>query len=249
VRSGPLFLVGGNEFTPGNEPHDGAFAAAVGARPAYVVATAAVRQDPDRAVRTARAWFATLGLEVGELRLRGRRDAGDPAVVAAAADAGGVYLCGGDPGLVVATLRDTPAWAAILDGWRRGAALAGSSAGAMALGEWTLLRAMRPGDARRRYAPALGLLRGIAVVPHLDEFGSSWMPSATANRPRRDAVIVGIDARTAAAWFPGRGHGWTVMGAGAVEIRVDDGARRSSSGERLVGLPRPRVARGDTNGA
>ena len=236
---GPLFLVGGNEFLPGNEPHDGRFAEAAGDGPAYVIATAAVRHDPDRAVRTATAWFAALGLRVEELPLRGRRAAADPLVIARAEEAGGLYLCGGDPGLVVKTLEGTPAWEAIVAAWRRGAALAGSSAGAMPLGEWTLLRARRPGDARRRYAPALGLVRGLAVVPHLDEFGEAWLPSALAARPRRDTVVLGVDARTAAAWLPGRGGGWTAMGAGGVEVvRLDD-RRRQAAGQRLIGLRPP----------
>jgi cyanophycinase len=239
MSRGPLFLVGGNEFLPGNEPHDRLFADSVADGPAYVIATAAARQDPDRAVRTATAWFATLGLHVEELPLRGRRAAADPKIVAAAADGGGFYLCGGDPGLVIRTLDGTPAWDAIADAWRRGAALAGSSAGAMALGEWSLLRARRPGDVRRRYAPALGLVRGLAVVPHLDEFGEAWMPSALATRPRPDTVLLGIDARTAAAWTPGSGRGWSAMGAGGVDVATPDVRRRAAAGHRLTGLPPP----------
>jgi cyanophycinase len=239
MPTGPLFLVGGNEFLPGNEPHDRRFVEAAADRPAYVVATAAVRQDPDRAVRTAKGWFDALGLSVEELPLRSRRAAADRGVVAAAEGAGGLYLCGGDPGLVVRTLEGTPAWDAIVAAWRRGAALAGSSAGAMALGEWTLLRARRPGDARRRHAPALGLVRGLAVVPHLDEFGERWIPSALDDLPRENAVLLGIDARTAAVWTPGRGRGWTAMGAGGVEVITRRARRRSAAGHRLMGLRRP----------
>jgi cyanophycinase len=190
-------------------------------------------------VRTATAWFAALGLGVEELRLRGRRDAADPQIVDAVGEAGGFYLCGGDPGLVVRTLEGTPAWEAIVTAWRRGAALAGSSAGAMALGEWTLLRARRPGDVRRRYAPALGLVRSLAVVPHLDEFGEAWIPSALAARPRRDAMLLGIDARTSAVWRPGRGGGWSAMGAGGVEVLTPNARRRAAAGHRLSGLPPP----------
>ena len=67
---GPLILVGGAEFLPGNEAQDAIWADAAGGRPAYVVATAAVRQDPDRAVATARRWFSERGLRVTELRIR-----------------------------------------------------------------------------------------------------------------------------------------------------------------------------------
>ena len=241
--TGALALVGGEEFLPGNEPHDELLvrrALALGAnRPAFVIATAAVRQGADQAVANARQWFAQFGIEVEELRLRTRREADAEATVERARRGSFFYLCGGDPGIVPSLLRGTTAWAAVVDAWRGGASLAGASAGAMALGEWTLLRARPPGDARRRYAPALAVVRGLAVVPHLDEFGERWIPSALAEQPRRDAVLLGIDARTAAAWKPGRGGGWTVMGAGGVEVVTPNTRRRAAAGHRLSGLRLP----------
>jgi cyanophycinase len=239
VTPGPLLLVGGAEFGPGNEPHDRAFASAAARGPAYVIASAAVRQDPDAAVRNASRWFESLGLEVEELRLRGRRDAANPAIVDAARAGAGFYLCGGDPGLTVEILHDTPAWAAVVEAWRGGAALAGSSAGAMALGEWSLIRAGMS-HARRRFAPALGVLPGVAVVPHFEEFGEGWLPSL--RRPRRDVVLLGLDTRTAAAWLPG--IGWKAMGAGRVlllrgsqrQVRVD-GGRPTGIGRPGSGVP------------
>lgn len=231
---GPLILVGGAEFLPGNEAQDAVWTEAAAGRPAYVVATAAVRQDPDRAVATARRWFAGRGIRVTELRIRGRRDAADAATVAAARAAGAVYLCGGDPGLVVELLVGTPAWGAIVDAWRRGAALAGSSAGAMAMGEWSLIRAGRSHD-RRRFAPALGLLARTAVVPHLDEFGERWLRRL--EPPRDDAVLLGLDTRTAAIWRPR--IGWRAIGPGRVAV-IGGGERRDvTAGDRPTGLPRP----------
>jgi len=46
-------------------------------------------------VATARGWFSGLGLEVSELRLRTRTEAGRAATVAAAEGASFVYLAGG----------------------------------------------------------------------------------------------------------------------------------------------------------
>lgn len=238
AHPGPLILVGGAEFLPGNESQDRLLAAAAGTRPAYVVATAAVRHDPDRAVAHARRWFAGLGLEVEELRLRGRRDAADPGVVRDASEAGAVYLCGGDPGLVVELLQSTPAWDAIVAAWRVGAALAGSSAGAMAMGEWSFVRAGRS-HARRRFAPALGLLPGVAVVPHLDEFGDGWLRSL---EPPPRAVLLGLDTRTAAVWRPR--IGWRAIGPGRVAVIRDGGRLERTDGGRLVGIGRPPTARG-----
>ena len=231
--AGPLILVGGAEFQPGNEPHDRIFAEAAARGPAYIIATAAVRQDPDRAVATARRWFAGLGLEVTELRLRGRRDGSDPATVEAARAGAAFYLCGGDPGLVVKLLGETPAWEAIAEAWRGGAALAGSSAGAMALGEWSLIRSGMS-HARRRFAPALGMVPGIAVVPHFEEFGEGWLPSL--RHPGRRAVLLGLDTRTAAIWRPSLG--WRALGPGRV-IVLDGDRREFEHGRRLRGLPRP----------
>jgi cyanophycinase len=235
---GPLILVGGAEFGPGNEPHDRVWIEAAAGRPALIVATAAIRQDPDRAVRTARRWFATLGVDVQELRIRGRRDAASADVVEAAGSAGAFYLCGGDPGLLVSVFTGTPAWDAISAAWRSGAALAGSSAGAMALGRWSLIRAGMSHD-RRRFAPALGLVSNVAVVPHLDEFGERWLPGL--RRPDRDAVLLGMDTRTAAVWRPG--IGWRVSGPGRVAVLSGGQRRVHRDGGRPTGIGRPRTSR------
>ena len=237
-RPGPLFLVGGNEFNPGNEPQDRDFAAACGVRPAYVVVTAAVRHDPAAAVRHAVEWFAMQRLPMTELPMRSRTQARAPSTVEAAAAMGGAYLCGGDPGIVVTTLRSTTGWEAALAAWRAGAALAGSSAGAMALGEWTLLKGRMPGDHERRYADALGLVPGVAVIPHWDEFGATWLPSAIAARPRPDVVLLGLDTCTAAAWD---GRAWHALGRGSVTVIGPDGERAAfRDGARIEGLPPPR---------
>ncbi|MDQ4036614.1 MAG: hypothetical protein M3153_11940 [Chloroflexota bacterium] len=79
----------------------------------------------------------------------------------------------------------------------------------------------------------------MAVVPHRDEFGEGWIPSALAARPRRDALLLGIDARTAAVWTPGRGGGWTAMGAGGVEVVSPMARRRATAGQRPRGLGPP----------
>jgi cyanophycinase len=188
---GPLALVGGDELNPGNEPHDEILVAAAGDGPAFVLATAAARQRPELAVANAKRWFARFGLEIRELPATKRSDATSTTNVELAHSGRFFYLVGGDPGLVPKTLSGTPLWDAIVGAWRSGAAVAGSSAGAMALGEWTLVRNRFPGDTKRWYRPALGLVPRVALIPHFDTFGSQWVESALVARPGDDAVLVG----------------------------------------------------------
>lgn len=233
ARPGPLALVGGDELQPGNEPQDEVLVAAARGGPGFVLATAAGRQRPELAVANAVAWFGSLGLDVEELPATRRSHATSANNAERARSGRFFYLVGGDPGLVPKTLGGTPLWEAIVAAWREGAALAGSSAGAMAMGEWTLIRERMPGDDRRRYAPALGTVPGIAVLPHFGTFGHRWVESAS---EREDVVLVGIDERTAALW---EDDGWRALGDGGVTVIAGGDRRRFESGSEIVGLPSP----------
>jgi cyanophycinase len=230
---GPLALVGGDELKPGNEPQDELLVAAAGEGPAFVVASAAARQHPELAVRHARKWFAGLGLDVVELPARTRTQAKDPDNVGLARTGRLFYLVGGDPGLTVDILVDTPLWDAMVEAWRDGAALAGSSAGAMAMGSWSLIRGRYKGDPQRRRKTALGLIPGLAVAPHFETFGHRWVESALA--PGDDAIVLGVDERAAAMW---NHESWRAMGGGVTVITADD-RRRFAAEEEIEGLPRP----------
>ena len=238
--TGLLALVGGDEFKPGNEEQDRLLVAAAKARggPAYVVPTAAARGGPEQAVANATRWFAGLGLQLEELHVLTRTHANSEEVAAQAERGSFFYLVGGDPGHTASTLRDSRVWRSMERTWHAGAALAGSSAGAMALGEWTLIRDRFKGDHRRQYRPALAALPKVAVLPHFNSFGHRWVDSAGERAPVLDAVLLGIDERSAAVWD---GLGWSARGPGSVTV-IRDGARTSShSGEAVLGLPDPRA--------
>jgi len=230
--AGLLLLNGGDEFRPGNEPQDRELLAAAGPGPAYVVPTAARRQRPEMAVATARGWFAGLGLDVHELPVYTRSDAGSDELAARAAGAGLIYLTGGDPGLLAQTLRGSRVWTAMVEAWAGGAALAGSSAGAMALCEWTLVMARWPRHEQRRPAEALGLVPGTAVLPHYERMGSRW----TVDDPPGGMVLLGIDERTAAVWREGA---WHAAGSGSVVVVRDGDSARYGAGQRCDGIPAP----------
>jgi cyanophycinase len=189
------------------------------------------------AVRYAQGWFRRFGLELIELPVYTRRQANDAGLAKDAAAAGFCYLPGGDPGLVATILRESAVGNALIAAWRNGAALAGSSAGAMALCADTLVRQSFPGHVQRRAVPGLCVVPDAAVLPHHDTFGARWYPSARAALP--DAVLIGVDERTCAMWDAGT---WRSLGAGGVTVYVPgQEAVRSVSGV-LEGIPEPATA-------
>ncbi|MEP6759212.1 MAG: Type 1 glutamine amidotransferase-like domain-containing protein [Actinomycetota bacterium] len=235
ATEGPLALVGGNELTPGNEPIDSILATAAAGGEAFVVATAAARQGAAQAVRNAQRWFRDLGVDVEELPATTAAHTRDPEGVARARAGRFFYLVGGDPGLVPKLLRGSPLWSAVVDAWRDGAALGGSSAGAMALGGWTLIRERMPGDRKRRYGDALNLVPGIAVVPHFDTFGKGWVDSALDRAPV-GTTLVALDERTGAVWTQGA---WQVLGAGSVAVITRTDRRTYATGTEIDAMPSP----------
>lgn len=229
-----LVLNGGDEFHPGNEEQDRILASAAGSGTAYVVPTAAARQGPEQAVAHATDWFAPLGLALHELPVLKRTDANSKELAELARAGGFFYLVGGDPGHVAQVLAGSRVWAAMFEAWRAGAALAGSSAGAMALCSHTLIRATWPDRTQRRPHDALGVVPNTAVLPHYDAFGHKWIDSARRELP--EVTLLGLDERTAAVWRSGT---WAAAGAGAVTVLDGTGSRAVRSGAEIDGLPSP----------
>jgi cyanophycinase len=234
IMAGALALVGGDEFNPGNEEQDRMLASAARPGPAFVVPTAAARQDPGRSVEHATAWFKQFGVELLELPVLKRKDAESAVLVEKAREGGFFYLVGGDPGLVAQVLRDSAVWRSIFQAWRDGAALAGSSAGAMALCSDTLVRASWPNRFNRRAIDALGLMSKTAVLPHFETFGNHWIESARTALPGH--TLLGIDERSAAVWME---DGWRAVGPGSVTVIKGSKTTQFASGSTILGLPAP----------
>jgi cyanophycinase len=233
-RPGLLALIGGDEFHPGNEPHDELLAASARGRgPAYIVATAAARSHPQAAVRLAADWFRQFDLDVRELPAYSKAEAHIPATAEAASQAAFIYITGGDPGLVATVLRGTLVGDAIIAAWQNGAVLAGSSAGAMVLCEHVLVRRQFPGSVERRPVAGLAVVPNAAVLPHHNTFGSRWFPSARAALP--EATLIGVDERTCALWDTGA---WRCLGSGCVTVHHRaEASDRFVSGSEIDGMP------------
>jgi cyanophycinase len=233
--AGVLALVGGDEFNPGNEEQDRILAAAAKPGRAFVVPTAAARQGPEQAVAHATTWFKQFGLNLQELPVLKRADANSKELAALARTGGFFYLVGGDPGLVAQVLRSSRVWNAIFEAWREGSCLAGSSAGAMALGSHSLIRASWPNRFNRRPTEALGLVPGTAVVPHFETFGHRWVESAERELPA--TTLLGVDERSAAVWTS-KGE-WLACGPGSVTVIKGSKVSPYPSGSKISGLNAP----------
>jgi cyanophycinase-like exopeptidase len=180
-----------------------------------ILPTAAARGFPDRAAANGRTAFerraAILGCAtvVDVARVVDPASAADPAETACLEDADLIHLPGGDPDLVPGILAGSRALAAIEAAWRRGAVIAGASAGAMALAEWT----WTPRGGIR----ALGLVRGLAVVPHYDDIRRMAWQRALDDLAPGGTGYLGLDERTGVISEPNGpgGRAWRVAGPGA----------------------------------
>jgi cyanophycinase-like exopeptidase len=229
---GPLALVGSGEYLPVMAGIEGGLLA--GRPPRYVqLATAAV---PDGAAVVAK-WHrlggeqaARLGVEQIILNVESRADANDEAVAALVDGAGLIYLSGGHPAFLAETLRDTAVWRAIEATWRAGAALAGCSAGAMALGEW--VPTFRTPRADKGVA-GLGLLPGLRVIPHFDAFFSKApdVVSRFLAGGESGATLIGIDEETALVGGP---HEWEVQGSAQAWLLTREGRTPFDAGTKIT---------------
>jgi cyanophycinase-like exopeptidase len=219
----PIALHGGGEFLPGDELFldallDTTRRAAAGRRGdvsglirVAIVPTAAARGRPDLAgsngVEALRRRGEAVGLPVwaDAVPIIDEASADDPALAELVAAADLVYLPGGDPDLIPALLSDGSACGrALRDAHEAGGVLAGASAGAMGLAEWTWTTG---GGVR-----GLGFVPGIAVFPHYEESRrQSWQENVDKIAPAGIGYL-GLDERTGV--ISNRDE-WTVVGEGA----------------------------------
>jgi cyanophycinase len=223
VEPGPIALVGSGEYTVAMlEVERGLIA---GRAPRYVqIPTAATSEGPDRLqywVDLGKAQADRLGVEAVPLLVSDREQADDPEIAAQVKGAGLIYLSGGNPGLLADTLRDTLLWDTIVQEWGAGAALAGCSAGAMAMADSVPDLRHPTGGGNQR---GLGLLKHIRVLPHFDKM-LGWVPDLLSRpflRASEGVRLVGVDEDTALVGGP---FEFTVQGRQSVWL-LGEGKRK-----------------------
>ena len=192
-----------------------------------VVMTTAT-EHPEEAGDDYRALFTKLGSkDVEVIRVDDRRqaEAHGPAEALRRADA--VFFTGGDQLRITSILGGTRTYAALLDAYRHGALIAGTSAGASALSSTMITDGLSNDPARKctlKMAPGLGLLEQALIDQHFAQRGRlGRLLCGVAENPH--ALGIGIDEDTAIRIEPDAR--FYVLGSGAVT--VIDGATITDS--------------------
>jgi cyanophycinase len=225
VMPGPLALVGSGEYLPVMAGVEGMLLQ--GRAPRYVQIPTAAAPEGEHSLRRwldlGAAQAERLGVEQVPVVVRDRAEANSEELAVLIDGAGLVYLSGGNPAYLARTLRDTLVWDAVVAAWQSGSALAGCSAGAIALTGW--VPSFRAPDSEPD--PGLGVLPGLRVLPHFDKM-LAWAPDLLTRagmRPPAGTTVIGIDEDTAIADMTGAGNAWQVHGRQQAWI-IQDGLRR-----------------------
>ena len=234
--TGPTVLVGGWEHTAGCESIDELVMEHLGTRSPRVsiVPVASTPRMLPVAIDRAHRYWKTLGGTVAVALPQGN----DPRQAIEALDGADiVVLTGGLADRIKPVLLRTGVWDRIVDRWRRGSALVGSSRGLIDLFEWRwALRVPKP----LHLTQGLGLFGGYIGVPHFDKYGlKKWGPRHGPQLEERELGLLGLDERTALVSGP---DGFTVVGSGDLTVVDGTTTRVFSSGDHVTldrFMPRP----------
>ncbi len=226
MKPGPIALVGSGEYLPVMTQIEANLISGRGNK--YVQIPTAAAQEGERSLNYWRdlgiAQAQRIGVQPVPLLITDRMKADDDEYVKQIEGAGLIYFSGGNPHYLANTLRDTKLWQAIHQAWLSGAALAGCSAGAMAIANHIPeLRSFS-----RTTTPGFALLPNVRVLPHFDRM---FMNIVSRIKHDKGLTILGIDENTA---LVGGLDEWEVQGVGSVWVFFDGGKIQYKSGQKVV---------------
>jgi cyanophycinase-like exopeptidase len=222
---GPIGLLGGLEHYEPTMPLDRRILDEVGvfAPEVVVLPLASFRRQAAAAGALAYEQWTRLGARARViLPITGD----DPAALEAVAGADVIVLPGGVPNRLMRALEGTPILDEIVARWVAGAAVTGSSAGAIDMFERRLnLYPPNP----FRLIPGLGLLHGYIVAPHFDRLHvARWYRPFLAQMG--GLGVIGLDESTG---LIGRDGSMQVLGAGSVTIASTEGVEIYPTGSMI----------------
>ena len=222
--SGIIALVGGDEFKAPAAAFDRLLLSVSSRMPASVAVlpTAAAGENPQLAAEHGVNHFEGLGARSYSVMILDAADANDERLVDELRGADIVYLVGGNPAYLLDTLRDSAAWTCVVELAQRGVIIAGSSAGAMVMGE------------RMRYRgedfDGLALAGGVMVLPHFERASADRVEQVRSSLSA-DLTMLGIDGSTGCIR---RGGEWLVEGPGQISVIGATGTQVYGAGARFT---------------
>ncbi|MDL4813003.1 cyanophycinase [Actinomadura opuntiae] len=220
-RKGRLLIIGGAENrTCGSGPLE-TFVELAGAEEARIVVVTTATEVPEEVAEEYTAVFGRLGVaSVRELRLLGRAAADGAATLRALEAATGVLFSGGDQSRIRTLVgsRTNELLKRRLE--QEGLVIAGTSAGATAMGHWMILggHGHEVAASSVRVGPGLALLDNVLIDMHFNERGR--LPRLLSGIALDTRLLgVGIDEDTAIVVGDGQ---FAVVGTGVVTV-VDAG--------------------------
>lgn len=228
----PIGLVGGEEFRKPAEAFDRlllSFAPRTPASVAILPTAAALDENPYLAAAHGVKHFKRLGAEPYPVNIHDAAGANDDKLVEELRRADVVYFSGGSPSHLLDSLKGSAAWSCLIDLVQRGVILAGSSAGAMVLGERMLYRGQD--------LDGLALLPGIVVLPHFERSMPERVQRVRSSLPP-DLTLLGLAGATGCVLHAGE---WLVEGPGQVSVITASSTEVYSTGGRfsLPGVTAP----------
>lgn len=198
--AGALGLLSSDEWTRQTAAFDEAMIAASGPRVGLLLC--ADHRNAEGNLRQARAHFGRLGASATRVNHDG------PLLD----DLDLLFIGGGSPLDLLDCLLNRPVGAQILQRWRTGLAVAGSSAGAMVLSEHCLVP--DPGaDKPSAWSRGLGPLTSVGMAVHASSRPKSWLEQVVATAP---VPVLALDDATGV--ILGKNHAPTVVGTGVAKI-------------------------------
>ena len=218
---GKIVLVGGDEFLPSCRDMDRAILETTGfLRPKVVIApTAAATQRPALAAQHGIEHFEAVGAETSSMMALHADEANDESLVSAVDTTEMVYFAGGNPSHLLDVLKGSLLLDKIVQGLERGLILAGSSAGAMVLGQRMRFR---------QWTDGLGIVPGVAVLPHHERSSRGQTFDEVRFETRSGLTVLGIDGATGCMLD---GDEWRVLGVGSVTVYKGGDWERYTAGD------------------
>src|SRR5262247_3867037 len=215
--SGSLFAIGGAEDREDTKIILSLLAERIGS--GKLVVSTLASEYGDELWEIYRKLFTSMGVKhIKHLGMNHREESSKDPRLGMLADATAVFFTGGDQLRITTRLGGTPLSERIEEIYRQGGIIAGTSAGATALGEMMLVGSPAEGVCKLRdvrMTPGLGLAKNMIIDQHFSERGRiRRLLAAVAENPRM--LGIGVDEDTAVV-IEGDGT-FHALGSGAVYV-------------------------------